>query len=61
LDLYRIEDESELPELGLEEAFAGDAIVAVEWPERAPSLIPPGARSVDIQGAGDQPRTVRIR
>lgn len=61
LDLFRLEDESELTELGLEEAFSGDAIVAVEWAERAPSLIPAGARAVEIQGAGDEPRTVRIR
>ena len=61
LDLYRIEDEYELAELGLEEAFRGDAVVAIEWPERAPSLIPAGARSVEIEGAGAQPRIVRWR
>lgn len=60
LDLYRIEDESELPELGLEETFEGGAIVAVEWPERAPSLIPGHARRVTIEGAGDRSRTVRF-
>ena len=61
LDLFRLEDESELAELGLREAFDGDAIVAIELPERAPSLIPAGARAVDIQGAGDEPRTVRLQ
>lgn len=33
VDLYRIEDRSELDELGLEEAC--DGILLVEWPERA--------------------------
>jgi tRNA threonylcarbamoyl adenosine modification protein YjeE len=61
LDLFRIEDESELAELGLHEAFDGGAVVAVEWPERAPSLIPAGARTVEIRGAGDGPRTVRLQ
>jgi tRNA A37 threonylcarbamoyladenosine biosynthesis protein TsaE len=60
LDLYRLEDPRELPELGLEDALTGDAIVLIEWPERAPGLIPPGARWVEIDGAGDGPRTVRI-
>jgi tRNA threonylcarbamoyl adenosine modification protein YjeE len=60
LDLFRIRDEGELAELGLEEAFDGTAVVAVEWPENAPRLIPPNARSVDIQGAGHGPRTVRL-
>jgi tRNA threonylcarbamoyladenosine biosynthesis protein TsaE len=33
VDLYRIEDESELGELGLDSA--ADAVLLVEWPERA--------------------------
>lgn len=33
VDLYRIEDVDELPELGLDEA-RGDAAILVEWPER---------------------------
>jgi tRNA threonylcarbamoyladenosine biosynthesis protein TsaE len=33
VDLYRIEDESELAELGLDSA--ADAVLLVEWPERA--------------------------
>jgi tRNA threonylcarbamoyladenosine biosynthesis protein TsaE len=60
LDLFRLEDENELAELGLHEAFDGRAIVAVEWPERAPSLIPAGAKTVEIEGAGEGPRTVRL-
>jgi tRNA threonylcarbamoyladenosine biosynthesis protein TsaE len=60
LDLYRIDDERELLDMGLEEAFGPDAIVVVEWPERAPSLVPPAAFDVTIEGAGDEPRQVRI-
>lgn len=60
LDLYRIEDPAELSELGLEEAFTPEALVLVEWPERAPGMIPPSARQVTIEGAGDEPRTIRI-
>ena len=33
VDLYRLEDRSELEELGLDSA--GDAVLLVEWPERA--------------------------
>lgn len=36
-DLYRLADESEIDELGLFDD--AEAIVLVEWPERAPSLI----------------------
>lgn len=38
-DLYRLEDEAELPELGLEEAFER-AAAALEWIDRFPSVAP---------------------
>jgi tRNA threonylcarbamoyl adenosine modification protein YjeE len=58
LDLYRLEDPAELVELGLEEAFAPDRITLVEWPERAPGLLPAHARTLVIAGSGDGPRTI---
>ncbi len=60
LDLYRIDDPAEATELGLHEAFAGDAIVFVEWPERLPGLIPARAVRVRIAGCGDAPRHIEI-
>jgi tRNA A37 threonylcarbamoyladenosine biosynthesis protein TsaE len=47
-----------LLELGLEDAFAPDRITLVEWPERAPGLLPAHARTLTITGSGDGPRTV---
>lgn len=60
LDLYRIDDEAELCELGLEDAFRPDAVTAIEWPERAPSLVPRPDWRVRISGSGDEPRQVCI-
>lgn len=60
LDLYRIEDPSELRDLGLEDALAGDSIVLVEWCEHAHSLIPHFDYVVNIRGSGDEPRHLRI-
>ena len=39
VDLYRIEDPDEMAELGLDEAVS-DALLLVEWPERAPGYWP---------------------
>ena len=39
VDLYRIDDPDETEELGLDEA-AGDSVLLVEWPERAPGWWP---------------------
>lgn len=58
LDLYRLDDPAELIELGLEDAFAADRVTLVEWPERAPGLLPVHARTLTITGSGDGPRTV---
>jgi len=60
LDLYRIENAArELPELGLDDAFAPDRIVFVEWPERAEDWLPLERIEVRIDGSGAGPRTVR--
>jgi tRNA threonylcarbamoyl adenosine modification protein YjeE len=61
LDLYRIEEPSEVVELGLEEAFGEDAVTLVEWAERAPGLLPRRCARVLIAGAGDGAREIEIQ
>lgn len=39
IDLYRIDDSHEIAELGLDDA-AGDSVLLIEWPERAPGWWP---------------------
>jgi tRNA threonylcarbamoyladenosine biosynthesis protein TsaE len=58
--VYRVDDPAEAADLGLDDAFAPDAITLVEWPERVPGLVPPGAIRVAIDGSGERYRTVRI-
>lgn len=61
LDLYRIEDAAlELPDLALDDAFAPDRLVVIEWPERAEGWLPRERIEVAIDGAGEGPRTVRL-
>jgi tRNA threonylcarbamoyladenosine biosynthesis protein TsaE len=43
LDLYRIEETSELIELGLDEVFGDSAVAVVEWSERLAEFTPGGA------------------
>ncbi|MGQ0561883.1 MAG: tRNA (adenosine(37)-N6)-threonylcarbamoyltransferase complex ATPase subunit type 1 TsaE [Gemmatimonadota bacterium] len=40
LDLYRLEDPTEVWELGWRDLGQGDQIVLIEWPERAEALLP---------------------
>jgi tRNA threonylcarbamoyladenosine biosynthesis protein TsaE len=61
LDLFRIASPSETNELGLEDVFGGNSIVLVEWWRNAPHLLPRRRYEIDIEGAGDAPRTVELR
>ena len=46
LDLYRLSGQEDLLDLGCEELFEPDGVCAVEWAERAASLLP--AKRVDV-------------
>lgn len=46
VDLYRIEEPSEIGELGLD--CAGDAVLIVEWPERAGQAAWPNALALSL-------------
>lgn len=54
VDLYRIEDASEIDELGLD--AAADAVLLVEWPERAGAEAWPTALVLSLEFAQDGAR-----
>lgn len=61
LDFFRIDDPRETAELGLEEALDGRSIVLVEWWRNAPGVVPSHRYEIEIEGAGNEPRTLSIR
>lgn len=50
-DLYRLEDEAELIELGLDDALDQGAAV-IEWPDRAPGFLPPDRLEIALVDHG---------
>ena len=46
MDLYRLHNEDDVIAIGWEDYLAEGAILVVEWPERAGTLIPPDARHI---------------
>lgn len=58
LDLYRLETESQLASLGIEELAAEDAILMVEWGEKFPSLTRHNSGEIAIQHAGGDNRII---
>jgi tRNA threonylcarbamoyladenosine biosynthesis protein TsaE len=59
VDLYRIEDRSEMDELGLDSA--ADAVLLVEWPERAGNEVWPEALSLTLDFAADDYRILTAK
>lgn len=59
-DLYRIEQEPELEELGFDEALADGALL-VEWPERAGARLPPDALHVRLAVVDETTRQAHLR
>ena len=53
-DLYRVDDYSELPELGLDSL--GDSVLLVEWPERAGEGAWPEALRLTLEITGPETR-----
>jgi tRNA threonylcarbamoyladenosine biosynthesis protein TsaE len=59
VDLYRIEDQSEIEELGLD--AAADAVLLVEWPERAGTKAWPEALALSLDFAQDGERILTAK
>lgn len=59
MDLYRLEDEAQLYDLGVEEYFFGNGVSVVEWPEIALSLLPEAYTRLTFLREG-QGREVKI-
>ena len=59
VDLYRIEDASEIEELGLD--AAADAVLLVEWPERAGEQAWPDALRLSLEFGQDGDRILTAR
>lgn len=51
-DFYRIKDEFEALDIGVEEIFDGDNFCFIEWPERIENLLPDNCVSVYITKQG---------
>ena len=61
MDLYRLRDEEDVEAIGWEDYLARGAILVVEWPDRAGTLVPPSAWHIRITlGEGEKTRKFAI-
>jgi tRNA threonylcarbamoyladenosine biosynthesis protein TsaE len=55
LDLYRLEREDELTNIGWDEILSEEALVIIEWPERAGTRVPRLHVPIELQHLPDDP------
>lgn len=59
-DFYRIDDEEEVLDIGIEDYFYSDAWCLVEWPNKIVNLLPEDSVSIKISLNEDNSRTLEI-
>jgi tRNA threonylcarbamoyladenosine biosynthesis protein TsaE len=60
IDLYRLKDEKEAIQAGIEDCLYSDHICLVEWPEKILSILPEDTVHVFIEMVGTETRKLRI-
>lgn len=60
IDLYRVENQTDLISLGLSEIFSPDSIILIEWAEKIQKALPRKRYEVKIQKTGEKNRKIRI-
>lgn len=55
LDLYRLRSPHELVTIGWDDIITGKALVIVEWPDRAPGLMPHGHVPISLSHIAERP------
>ncbi|MFO7569180.1 MAG: tRNA (adenosine(37)-N6)-threonylcarbamoyltransferase complex ATPase subunit type 1 TsaE [Smithellaceae bacterium] len=60
LDVYRLNDETQLPELGYEEFIANGGVVVIEWADKIASALPDTAISIQIEYVAENQRKLKM-
>ena len=60
IDLYRLKDEQEAMNAGVEDCIYSGDYCFVEWPEKAPALFPPDTIKLHLQTEGDTNRSIEL-
>ena len=60
MDLYRIDDEFELYNIGFEDYLYRDGIIVIEWPEIALNLIPDDFLLLEFKVIANKKRKIKI-
>jgi len=60
IDLYRLDDARDAIAGGLLDERQADGVTLIEWAERLRAALPHARLDVEIDGSGDEPRTIHL-
>jgi tRNA threonylcarbamoyladenosine biosynthesis protein TsaE len=60
VDLYRLESEDLMPDIGIEEYLYGTGVTVIEWSERMANLLPESALRVRLSADNDTEREIEL-
>ena len=61
IDLYRLKDEQEAARAGVEDCLYSDHFCFIEWPDKAPGLLPEDTVHVSIEAINTETRQLTIQ
>jgi tRNA threonylcarbamoyladenosine biosynthesis protein TsaE len=60
IDLYRLDEDREVDNLGLDDLFASGSLVLLEWAERFPALLPRRRTEIRLLALPDESREISV-
>ena len=61
IDLYRLNSAKEATSIGLEDYLSGPTVVAIEWADKAPGILPDDRLELELRHRTVQSRSVELR
>ena len=61
MDLYRLKDETEAIQAGIEDAIASGNLCLIEWPEKASGLLPDNSLHINIEVLDENNRRIYVQ
>lgn len=61
MDLYRLKDEEEVVQAGVEDCLYSGAICLVEWPEKAADIFPSNTIHIYIKQVSEKERSIEVK
>ena len=60
IDLYRLDEQRQVENLGLDDLFSSGSVILLEWAERFPALLPRQRTEIRLRALADETREIIV-